>query len=260
MNAVVVGASGLIGGKLVRTLGGRGHRVVSASLSSGVDVLSGQGLAEALHGAQVVVDVTNSPSFEDGAVMHFFQTASRNILATERSVDVSHHIALSVVGTERLQASGYFRAKLAQEELIKASAIPFTILRSTQFFEFLNGIAQSATAGTTVRLPPALVQPVMAEDVATVLADLVEAVPANGTVELAGPEAMRLDELVRLLFQATNDPRTVVTDGHASYFGAELDHRSLTPGPNARLGRTRFSDWVKDTMIQIRPMDFESRA
>jgi uncharacterized protein YbjT (DUF2867 family) len=244
MKIVVIGGSGLIGTKLVDNLHQRGHEVVAASLSSGVNILTGAGLAQALTGAQVVVDVANSPSFEDKAVLEFFETAGRNLLAAETAAGVGHHVALSVVGADRLPASGYLRAKIAQEKLIKDSRIPYTILRATQFFEFVGGIAQSATDGQTVRLPPALMQPIAADDVAAALADVTVEEPLNGTVELAGPERIPLDELVRRFLSATQDARKVTTDVHARYFGAELNDQSLTPGDNPRIGATRFEDWL----------------
>jgi len=247
---VVIGGSGLIGTKLVNNLRQHGHEVVAASPSSGVNILTGDGLAEALAGAQVVVDVANSPSFEDKAVLEFFETAGRNLLAAEAAAGVGHHVALSVVGTDRLLASGYFRAKMAQENLIKASTIPYTILRSTQFFEFVSAIAQSATDGQTVRLPPALMQPVVSDDVAAALADVAVKVPVNGTVELAGPEPIRLDELVRGFLSATRDARKVTTDVHARYFGTEVNDQSLTPGDNPRIGPTRFEDWLSRSIPQ----------
>ena len=222
MRIVVIGGSGLIGKKLVNNLRQNGHEVVAGSPSSGVNTLTGEGLAEALKGAQVVVDVANSPSFEDKAVLEFFETAGRNLLAAETAAGVGHHVALSVVGTERLLASGYFRAKMAQENLIKASKIPYTIIRSTQFFEFVGGIAQSATDGQTVRLSPALVQPIVSDDVAAYVADIAVEEPLNGTVELAGPEPIRLDELVRRFLSANGDAWEVTTDVHALYFGTEL--------------------------------------
>jgi uncharacterized protein YbjT (DUF2867 family) len=244
MKIVVIGGSGLIGKKLVNKLRQQGHEVVAASPSSGVNTLTGEGLAEALTGAQVVIDVANSPSFEDKAVLEFFETGGRNLLAAEAAAGVEHHIALSVVGTDRLLASGYFRAKMAQENLIKASTVPYTIVRATQFFEFVGSIAQSATDGQTVRLPPALMQPIVSDDVAAALADIAVEQPLNGTVELAGPEPIRLDELVRRLLIANRDVRKVTTDVHARYFGTELNDQSLTPGDNPRIGLTRFEDWL----------------
>ncbi len=250
LKIVVIGGSGLIGTKLVSNLRQRGHEVVAASPSSGVNTLTGEGLAEALKGAQVVVDVANSPSFEDKAVLEFFETAGRNLLAAEAAAGVGHHVALSVVGTERLLASGYFRAKMAQENLIKASKIPYTIIRSTQFFEFVGGIAHSATDGQTVRLSPALVQPIVSDDVAAAVADIAVGEPFNGTVELAGPEPIRLDELVRRFLSANRDARKVTTDVHALYFGTELNDQSLTPGDNPRIGPTRFEEWLKRSIHQ----------
>ena len=245
MKIVVIGGSGLIGTKLVNNLRQLGHEVVAASPTSGVNTITGEGLIEALAGAQVVVDVANSPSWEDKAVLEFFETSGRNLLAAEAAAGVGHHIALSVVGTERLLASGYFRAKMAQETLIKASPVPYTIVRATQFFEFVGGIAQSATDGQTVRLSPALVQPIVSDDVAAALVQVVVGTPLNGTVELAGPERLRLDELVRRFLSAHQDARQVVADVHARYFGAELNDQSLTPGKNPRIGATRFEDWLR---------------
>jgi uncharacterized protein YbjT (DUF2867 family) len=250
MKIVVIGGSGLIGTKLVNNLRQHGHEVVAASRSSGVNTLTGEGLAEALAGAQVVVDVANSPSFEDTAVLEFFETSGRNLLAAEAAAGVRHHVALSVVGTERLLQSGYFRAKMAQENLIKASKVPYTIVRSTQFFEFVNGIAQSATDGQTVRLSPAFMQPIVSDDVAAALAEITLGAPVNGTVELAGPERLRLDELVRRFLSAKQDARQVVTDVHARYFGIELNDQSLTPGDNPRIGPTRFADWLSRSVAQ----------
>jgi len=244
MKIVVIGGSGLIGTKLVNNLRQRGHEVVAASPSSGVNTLTGEGVAKALEGAQVVVDVANSPSFEDKAVMEFFETSGRNLLAAEAATGVSHHVALSVVGADRLPASGYLRAKMAQENLIKASRIPFTIVRSTQFFEFVKGIAQSATEGQTVRLSPGLMQPIASGDVAAALTDVVVGKPMNGTVELAGPERIRMDEFVRRFLSATGDARKVTTDVHALYFGTELNDQSLVPGNNPRLGPTHYEDWL----------------
>jgi uncharacterized protein YbjT (DUF2867 family) len=250
MKIVVIGGSGLIGTKLVNKLRQLGHEVVAASPTSGVNTITGEGLAEALAGAQIVVDVANSPSFEDKAVLEFFETSGRNLLAAEAAAGVGHHVALSVVGTDRLLQSGYFRAKMAQEDLIKASKVPYTILRSTQFFEFLSGIAQSGTDGQTVRLSPAFVQPVVSDDVAAALADVTLGAPVNGTVELAGPERLRLDELVRRFLSANQDARQVIADVHARYFGAELNDQSLTPGDNPRIAPTRFEDWLSRSRPQ----------
>ena len=247
---VVIGGTGLIGTKLVNNLRERGQEVVAASPSSGVNTFTGEGLAEALTGAQVVVDVANAPSWEDKAVMEFFQTAGRNSLAAEAAAGVRHHVALSIVGDDQLPASGYLRAKVAQENLIKASGIPFTIVRSTQFFEFAKGLVQSATEGQTVRLSPALMQPIAADDVAAALTDVAVAEPLNGTIEIAGPEPIRMDELARRFLSATRDPRKVTTDVHALYFGTELNDRSLTPGNNARLAPTRFEEWLSRSTAQ----------
>ena len=247
MKIVVIGGSGLIGKKLVMNLRQQGHEVVAASPSSGVDAVTGEGLARVLAGAQVVVDVANSPSFEDKAVLAFFETSGRNLLAAETAAGVGHHAALSVVGTDRMLASGYFRAKMAQENLIKASPVPYTIVRATQFFEFVGSIAQSATEGKTVRLPPALMQPIASEDVAAVMAEVAVKDPLNGTIELAGPEPIRLDELVRKFLSANRDGRTVTTDARAGYFGTPVNDQSLTPGDHPRLGPTRFEDWLRRT-------------
>jgi uncharacterized protein YbjT (DUF2867 family) len=247
MKIVVIGGTGLIGSKLVEKLRAAGHEPLPASPDTGVDTLTGEGLAEALEGAEVVVDVSNAPAWDDAAVMDFFKTSSRNILAAEAAAGVSHHVVLSIVGTDRLPDSGYFRAKLAQEEAVKAASIPYTILRATQFFEFLGRIADSSTDGDTVRLPPVLVQPEAADDVAAALADVAVSPPVNGTVELAGPEAFRFDELTRRVLTARNDPRRVTADVQARYFGAELDDRSLTPGDHARIAPTRFEDWLSQS-------------
>lgn len=244
MKIVVIGGSGLIGKKSVAILRLRGHEVVPASPSSGVNTVTGEGLAKALTGVQVVVDVANAPSWEDKAVLEFFETSGRNLLAAEAVAGVKHHVALSVVGTDRLLASGYFRAKMAQEKLIQASSIPYTIVRATQFFEFVGGIAQAATDGQTVRLPSALMQPVAADDVAAVMADMALAKPLNGTVDLAGPEPIRQDELVRQFLKATGDARTVVTDPKALYYGIAVDDRSLMPDNKPRLGSIRFAEWL----------------
>ena len=244
MKIVVIGGSGLIGTKLVNRLRQKSHEVVAASPTSGVNTITGEGLAAALAGAQVVVDVANSPSFEDKAVLEFFETSGRNLLAAEAAAGVKHHVALSVVGTERLLDSGYFRGKMAQENLIKACSIPYTIVQATQFFEFMGGIAQSGAVGQTVRLSPALMQPMASDDVADAMADAALAAPVNGTIEIAGPERAPLDEFVRKFLSATQDPREVIADVHARYFGMELNDQSLTPGANPRLGSTRFADWL----------------
>jgi len=245
MKIVVIGGSGLIGKKVVKDLREQGHEVVAASPSSGVNTVTGEGLAQALAGAQVVVDVANAPSWEDAAVLAFFETSGRNLLAAEAAAGIGHHVVLSVVGTDRLLASGYFRAKMVQEDVIKASPIPYTIVRATQFFEFVVGIAQAATEGQTVRLPPALMQPIVSDDVAAFVAEVALAEPLNGTVELAGPEPIRQDELVRQFLKATGDARTVITDPKALYYGIAVDDQSLTPGDQPRLGPTRFADWLK---------------
>jgi len=245
MKIVVIGGTGLIGTKLVNKLRHLGHQVVAASPSSGVNTITGVGLSEALKNAQVVVDVANSPSFEDKAVLEFFETSGRNLLSAEAVAGVGHHVALSVVGTDRLLASGYFRAKMAQENLIKNSKIPYTIVRATQFFEFISSIAALATVGEKVRLSPALIQPIASDDVAALLADIAVQEPLNGTVEIGGPERLPLDELVRRFLRRAKDPREVVTDVHALYSGVELDNQSLVPGDNPRTGAMRFEDWIE---------------
>ena len=247
MKIVVVGGSGLIGSKLVEKLRDAGHDVLAASPRSGVDTITGAGLAAALAGARVVIDVSNAPAWDDAAVMDFFRTSARNISSAETAAGVSHHVLLSVVGTERLQDSGYFRAKLAQEEAVRAAPVPHTILRATQFFEFIGRIADSSSDGKTVRLAPVLIQPEAADDVAATLADVALSPAANRTVELAGPESFRLDELVARVLNAKNDPRRVIPDVHARYFGVELDDHSLTPGDNPRIAPTRFEDWLRST-------------
>ncbi|KQY14299.1 NmrA family transcriptional regulator [Rhizobium sp. Root73] len=245
MKIVVIGGTGLIGSKLVRRLQAKGHDVIAASPASGVNTITGEGLAEALLGAQVVVDVANSPSFEDKAVMEFFQTSGRNLLTAEVAAGIKHHVALSVVGTERLQASGYFRAKLAQEALIKESNVPYTLVHSTQFFEFMFGIAQSGTQGDKVHLSPALMQPIVSDDVADALADLVVGAPTNGIVEIAGPESIRIADAVTKYLRQIGDSREIVVDGNTPYFGAVLDDRTLMPSAGVRVGTTAFSEWVK---------------
>jgi uncharacterized protein YbjT (DUF2867 family) len=244
MKIVVIGGSGLIGSNLVSRLRQKGHEVVAASPNTGVNTITGEGLAAALAGAQVVVDVANSPSFEDKAVLEFFQTSGRNLLAAEAAAGVGHHVALSVVGADRLPQSGYLRAKVVQEKLIQASKIPYTILRATQFFEFIGRIADSAADGDVIRLPPALLQPIAADDVAAALADLAVGRPLNGTVEVAGRDARPLDKLARTLLSARGDKRRVIADAHARYYGTELDDRSLTPGEHPQFGPTRFDDWL----------------
>ncbi len=244
MKIVIIGGSGLIGTKLASLLRAKGHNVLQASPSTGINAITGEGLDRALKGTEIVVDVANSPSFEDHAALAFFETSSRNLLAAEVTAKVRHHVALSVVGTDRLPECGYFRAKLAQENLIRRSAIPYTILRATQFFEFVSGIVETSSDGQMARLSPALFQPVASDDVAATLADVTLADPVNGIIELAGPERLSLDEFGRKYLAATNDPRKVVADIHARYFGAELDDRSLTPGEHPRLGAIRFDDWL----------------
>jgi uncharacterized protein YbjT (DUF2867 family) len=244
MKIVVIGGTGLIGTKVVKNLRDKGQEVVAASPSKGINSVTGEGLAQALARAQVVVDVANAPSWEDKAVLEFFETSGRNLLAAEAAAGVGHHVALSVVGTDRLLASGYFRAKMAQENLIKASPIPYTIVRATQFFEFLGGIIQSATEGQTLRLPPVLMQPIASDDVAAAVTQAALAEPLNGTVDLAGPESIRQDDLVRQFLSATGDARTVITDPKALYFGIAVNDQSLTPGGKPRLGPTRFADWL----------------
>lgn len=244
MKIVVIGGTGLIGSKLVKRLREQGHEALPASLESGVNTITGQGLAQALSGASVVVDVSDSPSFEDAAVMKFFETSTRNLLLAESEAGVKHHVALSVVGTERVPESGYLRAKAVQERLIKASSIPYSIVHSTQFFEFAKSIAAASTDGDTVRVAPVLVQPVAAEDVARFLSEIATSAPVNAMVEIGGPERLRLDAFVDQGLSARKDPRKVVADPRATYFGAQLSERSLVPGANARLGRTRFADWL----------------
>jgi uncharacterized protein YbjT (DUF2867 family) len=244
MKIVVIGGSGLIGTKLVNRLRQHGHQVVAASPESGVNTITGQGLTEALRAASVVVDVSNSPSFEDAAVLKFFETSTSNLIAAEAEAGVGHHVALSVVGTERLSESGYFRAKIAQEKLIKSSTIPYSIVHATQFFEFIKSIADAATNGATVRLAPVLIQPMAADDVASAVGRVAVGSPLNGVVEVAGPAQFRLNELIRRGLSARNDPREVIADPHARYFGAELSERTLVPGDGARLGETSFEDWL----------------
>jgi uncharacterized protein YbjT (DUF2867 family) len=250
MKIIVIGGSGLIGSRLVKQFGEQGHEAIAASPKSGVNTLTGEGLAEALKGASVVVDVSNSPSWEDAAVMKFFETSTRNLLAYEAAAGVGHHVALSVVGSERLLESGYFRAKITQENLIKGSSIPYSIIRATQFFEFVKGIADFSTDGNKVRLPPALIQPMAADDVASAVGRIAMGAPVNGTVEVGGPEQFRLDELVRRGLAARKDPREVVADPHARYYGVELSESTLVPGDDAQLGQTRFADWLKHSTFR----------
>jgi uncharacterized protein YbjT (DUF2867 family) len=251
MKIVVIGGSGLIGTKLVTTLRKRGHQVVAASPTFGVNTLSGEGLAEALKGASVVVDVSNPPSFEDTVAVKFFEKSTRNLLTYEAAARVGHHVALSVVGMERLPEYGYFRAKIAQENLIKGSSIPYSIIRATQFFEFIGRIADEATKGNTVRLSSALIQPMAADDVTSAVARIAVGAPVNGTVEIGGPEPFHLDELIRRDLAARKDPREVITDPHARYFGGELSEKTLVPDDDATLGETRFENWLSHPAPQI---------
>jgi uncharacterized protein YbjT (DUF2867 family) len=245
MKIVVIGGSGLIGSKLVSRLSEAGHEAVPASPNTGVDTLTGEGLTEVLRGADVVVDVSNSPSFEEKAVMAFFVTSNRNLLAAESAAGVKHHVALSVVGTERLSESAYIRAKQAQEKLIRESSVPYSIVHATQFFEFVNSIADEATRGSEVHVAPALIQPMAADDVAAAVASVAVGSPIRGIVEIGGPEPFRLDELIRRRLSARRDSREVVTDPEGRYFGARLDERTLVPGEGARLGKIRFEDWLR---------------
>ena len=243
MKIVVIGGTGLIGSKVVTKLGEHGHEAVAAAPNTGVNTLTGEGLAEALAGASVVIDVSNSPSWEDAAVMDFFQTSTRNVLAAEATAGIGHHVALSVVGTERLPDSGYLRAKVAQERLIENSSIPYSRVHATQFFEFVAGIADGATEGDTVRMAPVLFQPIAGDDVAAAVCRVAVGSPLNGRVEVAGPEQYRMDEFFRKVLADLNDPREVVTDEHARYFGSELSERSLVPLGEATLGETRYAEW-----------------
>ena len=249
MKIVVIGGSGLIGSKLIKRLREAGHEPLGASPDSGVDTLTGEGLAEALDGASVVVDVSNAPLWGDAAVMDFFMTSSHNIVAAEAAARVQHHVLLSVVGSDRLAESGYLRAKLAQENTIKAATVPYSIVRACQFFEFIGRIADSNSDGQTARVPVALVQPEAADDVAALLAEVAVAKPTNGAVELAGPEKFRLDDLVRRVLEANGDTRTVITDSRARYFGAELENDSLIPRDEARIAPTRFEDWLRQNSM-----------
>ena len=244
MKIVVIGGTGLIGSQVVTGLRAKGHEAVAAAPSSGVNTLTGEGLAEALAGAQVVVDVANSPSFEDAAALAFFETSGRNLLAAEKTAGVSHHIALSVVGTDRLQAMGYFRAKLLQEKLIVAAGTPYTIVHATQFFEFMGGIAQAGTTSDAVRLSTAALQPIASADVAAALVDVALASPVNGMVEVAGPDRRPLVDFVGAWLVAMGDGRRVEADPTATYFGIAIDDASLTPGPDARIMSSRFDDWL----------------
>jgi uncharacterized protein YbjT (DUF2867 family) len=260
MKIVVIGGSGLIGSKLVDKLRKSGHEVIAASPSSGINSITGEGLAEALKGASVVVDVTNSPSWEDSAVLNFFETSTRNVLSGEAAAGVKHHVALSVVGTERLQESGFFRAKLAQENLIKSSSIPYSIIRATQFFEFVKAIGDFATEGDKVRLPSVFIQPMAADDVATAVGTIATGAPVNGTVEIGGPEKFRLDELVRLSLAARQDPHEVITDPNAGYYGVKVSENTLVPGDKAQLGEMRFESWLKKSVQQATSPSAQSAA
>ncbi|PZX26151.1 conserved hypothetical protein; UDP-glucose 4-epimerase domain [Cupriavidus phytorum] len=245
MKIVVIGGTGLIGSKVVARLAAQGHEVVAASPQTGVNALTGEGLGQALAGAKVVVDVANSPSFADDAVLHFFETSGRNLAAAEKAAGVGHHVALSVVGTDKLAQSGYFRGKIAQEALIRNAGIPYTIVRSTQFLEFLGGIAESGADGDAIRLSSASIQPIASDDVAEAVADQALADPANGIIDIAGPQRFALSELVQRYLEATDDPRKVVVDAGARYFGAELDDGTLVPEGPARLGKTSFEAWLR---------------
>jgi len=255
MKIVVIGGSGLIGTKLVNRLRSGKNKVVAASLDSGVNIITGEGLPGALAGAQVVVDVANSPTFEGRAALEFFENAGRNLVAAERSAGVQHHLALSIVGLERLPEVGYYRAKIAQESRIKASGIPYTILRSTQFFEFISTIVELAVAGNAIRLSPALFQPIASDDVAATLAELALGPALNLTVEVSGPEAHPLDEMARYFLAANKDERPVITDTHATFFGAEIDDRSLTPSGKHRIGSIHFADWLNRSLPRRTPPD-----
>ncbi len=249
MKIVVIGGTGLIGSKLVNQLSQIGHTVIPASPASGVNTITGEGLKEVLKDADVVVDVSNSPSFEDKAVMEFFQTSTMNLLTAATYAEVKHYVALSVVGTDRLPGSGYLRAKFAQEELIRVSGLPYTILRSTQFFEFAGRIAQAATVGNEVHIPTGAIQPIASEETVAALADVVIAPPVNAIVEVGGPERMPMSEFIRYYLNATEDPRQLVPDDHAVYFGVELDDTSLVTGDNARLGKIKYEDWFRTQLV-----------
>jgi len=253
MKIVVIGGTGLIGSKLVNKLREHGHEAVAASPNTGVNTITGDGLAEALKGASVVVDVSNSPDWDDAAVMKFFETSTRNLLGAEAAARVGHHVALSVVGTDRMSESGYMRAKIAQEKLIKESSIPYTIVHATQFFEFLKGLADISMVGEKVHLPHVFFQPVAAEDVASALAKIAAGKPVNGMVEIGGPEQFRVDELVQRRLASLKDPRQVIADPNARYGGAKISERTLVPGNDARLGETRFETWLTQPAAQIPP-------
>jgi uncharacterized protein YbjT (DUF2867 family) len=253
MKIVIIGGTGLIGSKLVTRLRGQGHEAVPASPDTGVNTLTGEGLAQVLTGAAVVIDVSNSPSFEDAAVLKFFETSTGNLLKAEAAAGVRHHVALSIVGCDRVPDSGYLRAKVAQEKLIRNSPIPYSIVRSTQFFEFFKRIADEATDGNRVRIPPVLFQPIAATDIANAVSGVAVEAPLNGVVEVAGPQQFHFDEFIGLGLNARHDPREVVADPHARYFGAELSERSLVPDADARLGEIRFEDWLSQSAVPAKP-------
>ena len=246
MKVVIIGGTGLIGSKVVSKLREQGHEALPAAPNTGVNTITGEGVAEALKGANVVVDVSNSPSFEDTAVLNFFRTSTTNILAAEKAIGVRHHVALSVVGTDRLSESGYMRAKIAQENLIEQSGIPYSIIHATQFFEFIKGIADGGTVGDTVRLAPVLIQPMAAEDVATEVAKVAVGAPINGIIEIGGPKQFRMDDLVRRYLAARGDTRSVIADPKARYYGALLQERTLVADDNAAIGATKFEDWLSN--------------
>lgn len=251
MKIVIIGGSGRIGSKLAKILGDKGHEVIAASPSSGVNTVTGEGVAAALVDCQVVVDVANSPSFEDAAVLDFFKQSGKHLMPAEKAAGVRHHIALSVVGTDRMLASGYFRAKMMQEEMVAASGVPYTIVRATQFFDFAAAIAKTAAQGKAITVPPALMQPMSSDEVASMLADVVLAAPQNGMVEIAGPEPIRQDEFVRQYLAASGDERTVSADPKAIYFGTPVNDRSMIPGAHARHGKMRYKDWLKQTVAMV---------
>ncbi|KAA2239594.1 SDR family oxidoreductase [Chitinophaga agrisoli] len=251
MKIVVIGGTGLIGSKLVTRLRAHGHEVIPASPNSGVNTITGEGLAEVMEGTDIVVDLANSPSFEDKAVMEFFETSGKNLMAAETAANIKHHVALSVVGTERPPGNGYFRAKMAQENIIRASGIPYTIVHSTQFFEFLGGIAASAAKGEDIHLPPAAIQPISSDDVADAMADVTLGQPINGMVEIAGPEKFGMADLVGIYLNRVNDPRSVVSDPEAPYFGGMVDDTSLVPGPGARIGKINFENWFATRPVKV---------
>lgn len=259
MKIVVIGGTGLIGSKLIPKLTAHGHEAVAAAPNTGVNTITGEGLAEVLAGASVVIDVSNSPSFDDAAVLKFFETSTRNLLAFEAAAGVTHHVALSVVGTNRLTESGYFRGKIAQEKLIEESSIPYSIVHATQFFEFIKSIADAATFGNTVSLAPVLIQPMAADDVAGAVGRVATESPINGMIEVAGPEQFRLDEFIRQGLAARNDPREVVVDSNARYFGARLDERTLVPDRDAQFGETFLKDWLTQSITPTPPANTNPR-